>query len=35
MIKNVSWSSFEIPLFLADCNVTRIFSKDFRKILKY
>ena len=32
MIKNVCWSSCEVPLFLSDVNEPWIFSKVFRKM---
>ena len=35
MIKNVYRSACTAPLLLSDCNETRIFSRDFRQILKY
>jgi len=31
---NVHWSSCKQPLFLSDCNETRIFLTDFRKKLR-
>jgi hypothetical protein len=35
MIKNVYLSSVGHQLILSDCNETRIFPTDFRKVLKY
>jgi hypothetical protein len=35
MINNVYWSYVQYPSFLSGLNDTWIFSKDFRKILKY
>jgi hypothetical protein len=35
IIINVRKSALKYPLFMSDCNETRILSTDFRKILKY
>jgi hypothetical protein len=35
MITNVYWSHVRYRLFLLDFKETRVFSKEFRKILKY
>ena len=35
MIKNVHWSSCEVPLFLSDFNENWFFSTDFSKNNKF